>query len=110
MRVLLLLAATALLVACSHGADQAPPATTQTAPTPAKPEAVKPTRDGHFSPAITAEDFAAFDQRVSSDEFEGRQPATMGERMVTTYLIDQFQRMGLKPGNKDSFLQAVPTI
>ena len=84
--------------------------TTQVPPPAPKPEPVKPTRDGHFSPAITAEDFAAFDQRVSSDEFEGRQPATMGERMVTTYLIDQFQRMGLKPGNKDSYLQAVPTI
>ncbi len=111
MRISIILATAALLTACSHGADQPPAATTTQAPAPApKPEPVKPTRDGHFSPAITAEDFAAFDQRVSSDEFEGRAPATMGERMVTTYLIDQFQRMGLKPGNKDSYLQAVPTI
>lgn len=112
MRVFTLLVFAATLAACSNGSNQAPPpATTQAPPPPAqKPEPVKPTRDGHFSPAITAEDFAAFDQRVSSDEFEGRQPATMGERMVTTYLIDQFQRMGLKPGNKDSYLQAVPTI
>jgi Zn-dependent M28 family amino/carboxypeptidase len=109
MRISIILAA-ALLTACSHGTDPAPPATTQVPPPAPKPEPVKPTRDGHFSPAITAEDFAAFDQRVSSDEFEGRQPATMGERMVTTYLIDQFQRMGLKPGNKDSYLQSVPTI
>ena len=109
MRLSIILAA-ALLTACSHGTDPAPPATTQVVPPAPKPEPLKPTRDGHFSPAITAEDFAAFDQRVSSDEFEGRQPATMGERMVTTYLIDQFQRMGLKPGNKDSYLQSVPTI
>jgi Zn-dependent M28 family amino/carboxypeptidase len=110
MRVFIIVIAAALLAACSHGTDQAPPATTQTAPPAPIREPVKPTRDGHFSPAITAEDFAAFDQHVSSDEFEGRQPATMGERAVTTYLIDQFQRMGLKPGNKDSYLQSVPTI
>ncbi|HEX4479998.1 MAG TPA: M28 family metallopeptidase [Rudaea sp.] len=107
MRISIVLFA-ALLAACSHGNDPTPPAaTTKVVP---QREPVKPTRDGHFSPAITAEDFAAFDQRVSSDEFEGRAPATMGERMVTTYLIDQFQRMGLKPGNKDSYLQAVPTV
>ena len=64
MRVSTLLAATALLAACSHGTDPAPPATTQAPPPAPKPEPVKPTRDGHFSPAITAEDFAAFDQQI----------------------------------------------
>ncbi len=106
MRVSIVLFA-ALLTACSQPSDPTPPVSSTPVP---QREPVKPTRDGHFSPAITAEDFAAFDQRVSSDEFEGRAPATMGERMVTTYLIDQFQRMGLKPGNKDSYLQAVPTV
>jgi Zn-dependent M28 family amino/carboxypeptidase len=106
--ILLILAVTTL-AACSQHTDEPKQAP---APTPvvAKPEPVKPTADGHFSPAITAEDFAAFDQRVSSDEFEGRKPATIGERMTTTYLVDQFQRMGLKPGNRDSYLQAVPTV
>jgi Zn-dependent M28 family amino/carboxypeptidase len=111
MRVSIVLMTAVLLAACSRGTDQTPsPAAAQTPPPSPQHEPVKPTRDGHFSPAITAEDFAAFDQRVSSDEFEGRQPATMGERAVTTYLIDQFQRMGLKPGSKDSYLQSVPTI
>ena len=111
MRVSIILVLAALLAACGRSPEQAPPAAAQVAPPVApKSEPLKPTRDGHFSPAITAEDFAAIDQRVSSDEFEGRGPATMGERMVTTYLIDQFQRIGLKPGNKDSYLQAVPTI
>jgi Zn-dependent M28 family amino/carboxypeptidase len=110
MRYSILLAlAVTMLAACGQHTDEPKQAP---APTPVvvKPEPVKPTADGHFSPAITAEDFAAFDQRVSSDEFEGRKPATIGERMTTTYLVDQFQRMGLKPGNHNSYLQAVPTV
>lgn len=113
-RIILFLFAAASLCACSRNSDQAAPLTAaQIAPVsvaPPKPEPLKPTREGHFSPEIKAEDFAAFDQQVSSDAFEGRKPGTLGERMTTTYLIDQFQRMGLKPGNKSSFLQAVPTI
>ena len=106
---ILLIFAAMLLVACSQQADE-PKQPAAPAPVVAKPEAIKPTVNGHFSPAITAEDFAAFDQRVASDEFEGRKPATIGERMTTTYLVDQFQRMGLKPGNHESYLQAVPTV
>ncbi len=110
MRYSILLAfAVTMLAACSQHTDE-PKQAPAPAPVVVKPEPVKPTADGHFSPAITAEDFAAFDQRVSSDEFEGRKPATIGERMTTTYLVDQFQRMGLKPGNHDSYLQAVPTV
>ena len=113
-RLTFLLIAAASLAACGRNPEEAKqPTVAQTAPAPAttpKPEPIKPTRDGHFSPEIKAEDFAAFDQQVSSDAFEGRKPGTLGERMTTTYLIDQFQRMGLKPGNKTSFLQAVPTV
>ena len=110
MRYVTVIFAATLLAACGKSADEPKQATaTPTAAAPAAPTPIKPTRDGHFSPEITAEDFAAIDQHVSSDEFEGRKPATIGERMTTTYLIDQFQRMGLKPGNRDSYLQAVPT-
>jgi Zn-dependent M28 family amino/carboxypeptidase len=110
MRYSILLAlAVTMLAACSQHTDE-PKQAPAPAPVVAKPEPIKPTADGHFSPAITAEDFAAFDQRVSSDEFEGRKPAAIGERMTTTYLVDQFQRMGLKPGNRGSYLQAVPTV
>jgi Zn-dependent M28 family amino/carboxypeptidase len=98
-----------LLAACGQSV---PPeaAKTEAAPAAPKPEPLKPTTDGHFSPAITAADFAGYDQRLSSDEFEGRKPGTIGERMTTTYLIDQFKSMGLKPGNGGSYLQAVPAV
>jgi len=104
MRRLLYLACACLLAACS----EAPPPVAS-APAPVR-EPLKPTRDGHFSPAITAADFAAHVQRLASDEFEGRKPGTIGERAATTYLIEQFQAMGLKPGAGDSFLQNVPAL
>ncbi|MGH8042101.1 MAG: aminopeptidase, partial [Rudaea sp.] len=103
------LIAACLLAACGRAPQPEPPKTAVVAPA-AKLEPLKPTRDGHFSPAITAADFAGYDQRLGSDEFEGRKPGTIGERMTTTYLIDQFQSMGLKPGNNGSFLQVVPAV
>jgi Zn-dependent M28 family amino/carboxypeptidase len=112
MRFLPVLVCVLVLAACQQSNDSAPPAHTADAAPPPTPQtpAVKPTREGHFSPDITAEDFAAHLQRLSSDEFEGRKPGSIGERMTTTYLVDQFQRMGLKPGNGDSYLQSVPMV
>ncbi len=48
---------------------------------------------------------------LASDEFEGRGPGARGERLTVDYLIDQFKRSGLKPGNPDgTFVQKVPLI
>ena len=38
---------------------------------------------------------------LSSDEFEGRAPGSKGEQLTVAYLIDQFKKIGLKPGNTD---------
>jgi Zn-dependent M28 family amino/carboxypeptidase len=112
MRHSVILLSAMLLAACGPAPQEVPKsaATNPVSATPAKPAPVVPTRDGHFSAAITAADFAAYDQRLASDAFEGRKPGTIGERMTTTYLIDQFQSMGLKPGNNGSYLQAVPAV
>ena len=37
--------------------------------------------------------------KLSSDEFQGRKPATPGGKKTVKYLIDSFQGIGLKPGN-----------
>jgi len=98
-----------VLAGCGQSSPPEPgkaPATQATVAAPAN----KTTRDGHFSPEITPEDFAAHVQHLASDEFEGRKPGSVGERLTTTYLIDQFQRMGLKPGNGNSYLQSVPMV
>jgi Zn-dependent M28 family amino/carboxypeptidase len=49
--------------------------------------------------SITADDLLAHIQVLASDEFEGRAPGTRGEELTVNYLIEQFRRLGLKPGN-----------
>src|ERR1039457_5878185 len=36
---------------------------------------------------------------LSSDEYEGRAPASKGEELATAYVEAQFKKVGLKPGN-----------
>lgn len=48
---------------------------------------------------------------LASDEFEGRGPGTPGEDKTVAYLIEQYRRIGLEPGNPDgTFIQQVPLI
>jgi Zn-dependent M28 family amino/carboxypeptidase len=48
---------------------------------------------------------------LSSDEFEGREPGSKGEELTVAYLIDQFKKIGLKPGNTDgTYVQKVPLV
>src|SRR5215470_16500743 len=48
---------------------------------------------------------------LSSDKFEGRAPGTMGEELTVSYLVDQFKKVGLKPGNTDgTYIQKVPLV
>jgi Zn-dependent M28 family amino/carboxypeptidase len=57
------------------------------------------------------EDLFRADVRVlASDEFEGRQPGTAGEDKTVAFLVAQYRKLGLKPGNGDSFLQQVPMV
>ncbi len=44
---------------------------------------------------------------LASDEFEGRAPATPGEEKTINYLREQFQALGIGPGNGNSYYQAV---
>ena len=44
---------------------------------------------------------------LASDEFEGRAPATHGEELTVNYLRDQFEDIGIAPGNEGSYFQAV---
>ncbi len=45
---------------------------------------------------------------LSSDEFEGRAPATPGEEKTVNYLRDQFAALGTRPGNNNQWVQQVP--
>jgi Zn-dependent M28 family amino/carboxypeptidase len=109
-------ALTVFLGACEPHAPASSPQTPAAAPaqtsaqTPSKPTPVVPTADGRSSAAINAEDFAARLRKVSSDEFEGRKPGALGERVTTSWIKDQFEQLGLKAGNKGSWFQTVPMV
>lgn len=47
---------------------------------------------------------------LASDEFQGRAPSTLGEERTIRYLEEQFTKIGLQPGNGDSFFQEVPLV
>jgi len=58
---------------------------------------------------ITADSLLSEIKTLSSDDFEGRKPGTSGEQKATAYMQQQFQQIGLRPGNPDgSWLQKVP--
>lgn len=47
---------------------------------------------------------------LSSAEFEGRAPASPGGTKTINYIRSRFMEAGLKPGNGDSWFQAVPLL
>jgi Zn-dependent M28 family amino/carboxypeptidase len=62
-------------------------------------------------PDVDVNQVLAHTKALSSDEFEGRAPGTKGEELTVAYLIDQFKKLGLKPGNTDgTFIQKVPLV
>jgi len=60
--------------------------------------------------SITAEDLSKDVEILSSDEFEGRAPASRGEEKTIAFLKEEFLKLGLKPGNAQSFFQEVPLV
>ena len=103
-RTLLFAAAALALSACSPAPEPEAPAATEA------PAAAAPSAEHGFGPEISAEDFAAHVKVMSSDEFAGRAPGTVGEQMTADYVVAQFQRLGLQPGNGDSWFQDVPMV
>jgi Zn-dependent M28 family amino/carboxypeptidase len=60
--------------------------------------------------SINKEQLISHIKVLSSDEFEGRAPSSKGEELTLAYLTQQLTAIGFKPGNGDSFLQAVPMV
>ena len=47
---------------------------------------------------------------LASDDYAGRRPGTAGEEKTIAFLTDQFKKLGLKPGNGESYVQQVPMV
>lgn len=58
-----------------------------------------------YAKSITAEDLEALLSFIAADELEGRETGTRGQKLAARYLASQFQKIGLKPGNKGSWFQ-----
>lgn len=102
-----------LLAGCQRETESPPPAVPETAtpaPTTATTDASAAETTHAFDGAISAEDFAAHVKTLASDAFEGRGPGSNGERRTTQYLVEQLQAIGAKPGNGESWFQAVPMV
>ena len=94
-----------LLTACEQTPSSNQASNANTASTfVAGPAELKPALD-----SINANDILQHIKVLSADEFEGRGPGTKGEELSVKYLTEQYQRLGLKPGNPDgTYVQKVP--
>jgi Zn-dependent M28 family amino/carboxypeptidase len=102
----LLAALLTIAIACmqapttNQSASTSSPSTT----TAALPAELKPGLE-----SISSETILEHTKVLSSDEYEGRGPGTKGEELTVKYLTEQFQKLGLKPGNPDgTYVQKVP--
>jgi Zn-dependent M28 family amino/carboxypeptidase len=60
--------------------------------------------------SIRAVDLSKQIKIISSDEFEGRGPSSRGEEKTINYIKGEFEKLGLKPGNGESYFQEVPLV
>ncbi|AKC86838.1 M28 family metallopeptidase [Pseudoxanthomonas suwonensis] len=104
-KALIGLAAGALALAGCKQADTPAPAAA-----PETPATAIAASTHVFSPAIDAGDFTELVKTLASDEFEGRAPGSLGEERTVEYIRAQMQRIGLQPGNGDSYFQDVPMV
>jgi len=58
---------------------------------------------------ITGADVLARDKAIADDAFEGRGPGTKNGEAAAEWLADELKRIGVKPGNRGSYFQKVPT-
>jgi len=60
--------------------------------------------------SISKQELERHIKTLSSDEFMGRMPFTVGEEKTLDYLESEFRSIGLAPANKGSYFQEVPMV
>ena len=61
--------------------------------------------------AVDPAELSATVTALSSDQFEGRAPGTVGEQRTIAYLVERFRELGLQPaGPNGQWVQAVPLL
>lgn len=103
MRHLLLFSAVFALSSCGNSETNEPPTNT--------PQSSELAEQPQFpSSVINEPNFRGRIAALASDDFEGRAPATKGGEKTRRYLIEEMQKIGLKPANGDSYEQPVPLV
>ncbi len=97
----LMLSGALALSACATTMDRAASVTSAPALTAAQAEAA-------VAPSLPI--MKAMTKRLAADDFEGRAPSTTVEPRVLDYIVSEFKKAGLQPGNKGQWLQEVPTV
>jgi hypothetical protein len=65
----------------------------------------------HSFPEIDGNAVLGHTKILSSDAFEGRGTGTHGEEKTVNYIVEEFKKAGLRPGNTNgTFVQAVPLV
>jgi len=59
---------------------------------------------------VSVETMKEVTKELSSDAYEGRAPTTPAEDKTIAYIVQRFEKAGLKPGNKGSWTQDVPLV
>ena len=59
---------------------------------------------------ISADTMKEVTKEISQDSYEGRAPTTPAEDKTIAYIVQRFEKAGLKPGNKGSWTQEVPLV
>ncbi len=90
----------AALAACSSGADDGPATAGETALD------IPDVEPGDLNEATMVD----ITRELSSDEYEGRMPGTIGEEKTVALLTKKFAEAGLEPGNNGSWVQRVPLV
>lgn len=67
-------------------------------------------KEGAITAKVSEETIGRHIERLASDDFLGRKPFTEGEVKTVNYLKDEFSKLGLTPGNGDSYFQDVPMV
>ncbi|MAT57674.1 MAG: peptidase M28 [Ignavibacteriae bacterium] len=60
--------------------------------------------------SINKEEIEKHVKLLSSDDFEGRAPDSKGEELTINYLKGEFERLGLKPANGNSYFQEINLV
>ncbi|WP_375206413.1 M28 family metallopeptidase [Hyphococcus sp.] len=106
LRIPAALAAFVLISACGQNGEAPEASSSSEASSDSSPAEVEEVR---LSP-VDEDKMRARIATLSSDDFEGRAPATPGGMKTREFLIDEMKSIGLEPGNGDSYEQAVPLV